>query len=235
MIKVVGIAGSSRENSNSERLLRMALDILSKEGIEVELITLHDKRINPCIYDACKAACARRYTGPEVGWGHFECIQKDDAAEIFKKLREADGLIIACPVYFSGVPGKLRALLERVGMMAEAREGYKFVAEKLGLKMPPIPTDPKKLEDWKYGALRHKVAAAIVTTRRTGANFVLAELLLWFTIMNMFIVGSVYWPIAIGGALASRDIEKDEEGVHTIKVLAENMVWLLKKIKEKKE
>jgi len=232
-MKVIGIAGSSRKDSNSERLLRMALDILAQEGMEVELITLYDKKINPCIYDACKAACARRFTGPEVGWGHFECIQKDDAVEIFKKLREADGIIIASPVYFSGVPGKLRALLERVGMMAEAREGYKFVAEKLGLKMPPIPTDEKKLEDWKYGPLRRKVAAAIVTTRRTGANFVLAELTLWFIILNMIVVGSVYWPVAIGGALASRDIEKDEEGVHTIKVLAQNMAWLLKKIKEK--
>ena len=47
----------------------------------------------------------------------------------------------------------------------------------------------------------------------------------------MIIPGSSYWNIAIGREKG--DVLKDEEGMRTMKVLGENMAWLLKKIKDK--
>ena len=45
-MKVVGIVGSPRSNGNTEYLVRNTLDEISKNGIEVELITLCDKKID---------------------------------------------------------------------------------------------------------------------------------------------------------------------------------------------
>jgi multimeric flavodoxin WrbA len=47
----------------------------------------------------------------------------------------------------------------------------------------------------------------------------------------MIIPGSSYWNIAIGREKG--EVLKDEEGMKTMKVLGENMAWLLKKIKDK--
>ena len=50
-MKVLGIVGSPREGGNTEHLVRECLKTISAGGIEVELVTLHDKEIGPC--DAC--------------------------------------------------------------------------------------------------------------------------------------------------------------------------------------
>ena len=75
--------------------------------------------------------------------------------------------------------------------------------------------------------------------RRTGANFTLAELALWFLINNFIIVGSTYWTMGLGGTkkseakgLSKDTAEKDIEGVETIKVFADNVAWLIQKLKE---
>ena len=44
----------------------------------------------------------------------------------------------------------------------------------------------------------------------------------------MMVPGSSYWNMGIG--LKKGDVEKDEEGIQTMKTLGENMAWLLKKI-----
>jgi hypothetical protein len=45
----------------------------------------------------------------------------------------------------------------------------------------------------------------------------------------MIVPGSSYWNIAIGREIG--DVEKDEEGIRTMKVLGRNMAWLLKQLK----
>ena len=49
----------------------------------------------------------------------------------------------------------------------------------------------------------------------------------------MIIPGSSYWNFAFGAAPG--DVLKDEEGMKTMKVLGENMAWLLEKIKDKRK
>ncbi|WP_174591872.1 flavodoxin family protein [Methanocella conradii] len=102
MYKVVGIVGSPRHISNTRYLVSEALETLKKEGIDVELITLGDKRIAPC--EACNA-CAEL----------FNCRIEDDFQEIYEKMVAADGIIVGSPVYFGSAAPQVMALLDRAG------------------------------------------------------------------------------------------------------------------------
>ena len=64
---------------------------------------------------------------------------------------------------------------------------------------------------------------------RAGVNFTYAQLLFFFIIMGMVVPGSTYWPIAYGRERG--EVLKDEEGMKTITSLAENLAWLLKKVR----
>jgi multimeric flavodoxin WrbA len=75
---------------------------------------------------------------------------------------------------------------------------------------------------------RHKVGAGVVAVRRAGAMHAFDALNHFFLISEMIVAGSSYWNIGIG--LEPGDVEKDEEGIRTMKVLGQNMAWLLKKI-----
>ena len=218
-MKILGIGGSERKGGNTEKMLNFVLERLSKEGIETELVTLYDKKIvSDCI------GCVDCRIGPA------ECIIKDDdLMPIFEKMLEADGIIIGAPVYFGSMPAKLKALLDRVGVLSEGRVDRDTPINDL---IWPKGKGP--------GLFQRKLGAGIVSTRRTGANFTLAELVMWFLINNFIVLGSSYWTVAIGtkrvpkqrGSTHTADqLETDPEGRHTLEDLAENFVWALKKLK----
>lgn len=73
-----------------------------------------------------------------------------------------------------------------------------------------------------------KLAASIVSCRRGGSSSAFDRLNKYWTISNMHIVGSQYWNQVHG--LRREDVEKDEEGLQTMRTLAQNMAWLLKSI-----
>lgn len=73
-----------------------------------------------------------------------------------------------------------------------------------------------------------KPAAAVAICRRGGATAVYQTLLMPFQMMNMPIVTSQYWNIAYGRIPG--EVVDDEEGMQTMRTLANNMAWLLKKI-----
>jgi multimeric flavodoxin WrbA len=76
--------------------------------------------------------------------------------------------------------------------------------------------------------LRRKVGAAVVAVRRGGAVHVFDSLNHFFLIGQMVVPGSIYWNMGIG--LHKGDVLKDEEGLETMRVLGENMAWLLKRL-----
>lgn len=71
-----------------------------------------------------------------------------------------------------------------------------------------------------------KLAAAVVSCRRGGASAAFDRLDKYFTICNMVVVGSQYWNQVHG--FTPEDVRKDEEGLQTMRTLAQNMAWLLK-------
>lgn len=97
-MKIIGINGSPRKDGNSEILLKIALDSLP---CETEQINLREYDIKRCL--ACGTCGKDKKTGK-----YQDCAMKgkDDVNMIYDKLLEADGFIIATPVYF-GLPTPL--------------------------------------------------------------------------------------------------------------------------------
>ncbi len=74
--------------------------------------------------------------------------------------------------------------------------------------------------------LKGKPAAAIVSCRRGGASAGFDRLNKYFAISSMPIVTSQYWNQVHGNT--PEEVLRDEEGMQTMRTLAENMAWLLK-------
>lgn len=108
MIKVVGISGSPRRLGNSELLLDRALEGAKLSGAHVEKIILNELCFKPC--QEC-GGCAK--TGA--------CVIKDDMDGIYKKLSTADVVIVATPIFFASVSAQLKAMIDRLQCVWEAK------------------------------------------------------------------------------------------------------------------
>ena len=74
--------------------------------------------------------------------------------------------------------------------------------------------------------LQFKPGAAIASARRAGTTATIDQLQKYFTISNMPIVASQYWPMVHGTSPA--DVERDEEGLQIMRQLARNLAWMVK-------
>ena len=84
-----------------------------------------------------------------------------------------------------------------------------------------------------HGAWKHKLGASVVTCRRAGNTAAYQRLNQYFGISNMPIVTSRYWNLI--HCNIAEEARQDEEGLQTMRVLGENMAWLLKCIQAGKE
>lgn len=80
--------------------------------------------------------------------------------------------------------------------------------------------------------LAYKAGASVAVCRRGGASATFDRLNKYFTILNMPVVSSQYWN-SVHGRLPG-EAEQDGEGLQTMRILGNNMAWLLKNIKEGK-
>lgn len=104
-MKIVGICGSPREGA-SEFLLKKALTELEKEDkFETVFISVRDKAISPCTH--CNDCVETK----------GKCSINDDMDEIYKALKEADGIILASPVHFGSISAQLKAVIDRCQAM----------------------------------------------------------------------------------------------------------------------
>ena len=74
--------------------------------------------------------------------------------------------------------------------------------------------------------LAFKPAAAVVSCRRAGASTTFDVINKYFTINNMLVVGSNYWNEVHGNK--AEEVLQDEEGLQTMRILGNNMAWVLK-------
>ncbi|MBO5412404.1 MAG: flavodoxin family protein [Clostridia bacterium] len=81
--------------------------------------------------------------------------------------------------------------------------------------------------------LAYKPAAAVVSCRRAGASTTFDVINKYFTINNMPVVGANYWNEVHGNK--AEEVLQDEEGLQTMRILGNNMAWLLKCIEKGKE
>lgn len=189
-MRVIGINGSSRKDGNTAIIVGKVFDELNKEGIETELIQLADYGIRPCRgCFACK--------------GRGNCVvAKDGFVEIFNRMVKADGVILGSPVYSADVSAKMKAFLERAGVV--------------------VATNP--------GLLRHKVGAAVAAVRRGGGMTTVDTMNHFMLNKEMIVVGSTYWNMVYGKDIG--DVLNDNEGMANMRNLGENMAWLIKRLKD---
>jgi multimeric flavodoxin WrbA len=130
MSKVLVISTSLRAKSNSDILTEQLLAGAKDAGHEVEHISLKGQKINFCI--GC-LACQKTQ----------QCVLKDDAIEIAEKVKNADTLVFATPIYYYEMSGQMKTLLDRLNplypsdykfrkvyMLSTAAEDEEFVPEK---------------------------------------------------------------------------------------------------------
>ncbi len=77
--------------------------------------------------------------------------------------------------------------------------------------------------------LKGKPACCVVSCRRGGASAAFDRLNKYFTICNMPVVPSQYWNQVHGSC--PEDVLRDEEGLQTVRTLAQNMAWMIKSLK----
>ncbi|MFI3141150.1 MAG: flavodoxin family protein [Clostridia bacterium] len=99
MKKVLAI-NSSRRKQNTYNLLTQIKEILEKQDIEVEIISLYDYEIKDCI--GCERCVLKD-----------NCVLKDDTELVKEKMLAADGIILSSPVYLRQVSGKLKTFVDR--------------------------------------------------------------------------------------------------------------------------
>ena len=127
-------------------------------------------------------------------------LDKDIINDCIEKMAKADGIILGSPTYFADLTPELKALIDRAGFVGKANGDI----------------------------FKHKVGAAVVAVRRAGAIHVFDSINHFFLISQMVIPGSSYWNIGMG--LEEKDVEMDPEGLQTMRVLGQNMAWLMKNI-----
>ena len=111
MSNVLVITTSLRAKSNSDILAERLIAGARDAGHSVAHISLKGKDIRFCI--GC-LACQKTQ----------KCVQKDDAVEIAEKVKNADTLVFATPIYYYGMSGQMKTLLDRMNPLYAA--DYKF-------------------------------------------------------------------------------------------------------------
>lgn len=188
-MKVVAINGSPRKGGNCAQMLDVLGRVLENEGIEFE-VCQPGAKVHPCM------ACYHCLDN-----GTLRCVQNDDGVnEIIEKCIEADGIVLASPVYHGGIAGGMKCVLDRLILAAGCGENK----------------------------LHHKVGAALCTLRRSGGMETYQQLLGTINTMEMVLVTSDYWN-AVHGA-EKGEVMQDTEGVEVIEKLGRNIAWMLKVI-----
>lgn len=186
-MKALGISGSPRSDGNTMLVTAHALSAMREEGIETELLSLADLTILGCT--ACMA-CRREE----------RCIIEDDLMPVYEKMKAADGIIIATPVYFGSATALVKGLLERTGYVVRNNRG----------------------------TFRGKVGGPLVVARRGGLTFTLAQMNYWFQTMEFYMAGVPRWNIAVG--LEKGEVAGDTEGMNAAWTFGKNLAFLMKAV-----
>ena len=100
-MNILVLSGSPRKGGNTDLLVDAFVKGASPKH-HVEVVSVHDYKINPCM--GCNA-CFRRED--------HNCCQKDDMQIVYEKMAKAEMLVIASPVYFYGLSAQLKTVIDR--------------------------------------------------------------------------------------------------------------------------
>jgi len=128
-INIVILKGSPRENGNSAVLADQVAAGARGTGVNIESFTLHNMDIRPC--DACDTC---RETGGV-------CVIKDDMQTLYPKLRAADAIVLASPIYWFTISAQLKLCIDRWYAL-ETPKGSELNGKKIGIVLTYGDSDP---------------------------------------------------------------------------------------------
>jgi multimeric flavodoxin WrbA len=187
-MKVIAINGSPKKEGNTYHALKMVGAQLEEQGIDFEIIHIGNKAVRGCL------ACGNCSKNKDE-----KCTTTSDKLnEWIQSMKNADGIILASPVYYAGIAGTMKCFLDRAFYVSGSNGGM----------------------------FRHKVGAAVVAVRRTGGSVTFDSLNHYLTYSEMILATSHYWNIIHGRTPG--EVVQDGEGAQIMSVLGNNMAWLLK-------
>lgn len=186
-MRVVLLSGSPRPEGNTFQVVEECASVIREQGLDAEVISLAGMKIESCT--ACRR-CAKE----------GNCMLDDGLAGIIDRIRDAEGFIVASPVYFGTARGDVMAALQRIGMVSMSTSRF----------------------------LSWKVGGPIAVARRGGHTAAIQEMLMFFFINNMIVPGSTYWNMLFGKEPG--EVWKDVEGITTVRLFSENVARLIRKI-----
>lgn len=99
-MKILSINGSRRKNGNTAHLIETILTSAKNGQVQTDTLSLGDYNIGAC-------------TGCEGCRSSWQCVIKDDFAQIVKKMDEAEAIILASPTYWYSVTSDMKRFIDR--------------------------------------------------------------------------------------------------------------------------
>lgn len=100
-MNILVLNGSPRPQGNTKQMVEAFREGAASSGNKVKVIDVCRKKIGGCL------ACEYCHTK-----GNGNCIQKDDMQEVYDLLKEAEMLVIASPIYYHGISGQLKCVID---------------------------------------------------------------------------------------------------------------------------
>lgn len=194
-MKVIAFNGSPHKMGNTASALELAKEQFENAGIEFEIFHVGIKPVAGCM------GCGMCFKNKNE-----ECIIKGDSVnEAIQKVKDADGVILASPVHYSGIAGNMKSFLDRLYYTCGANGNM----------------------------MRHKVGSSLVAVRRSGGTATFDQLNHYLLISEMIVPASNYWNVIHGAAPG--EITEDGEGMQILNVMCENMIWMLRSLEYSRE
>jgi multimeric flavodoxin WrbA len=198
---IVGICGSPRKQA-TEYVLKEALNQLEQLGFQTELYTVRGKTIRYCLHcDHCLK--------------NQKCAIKDDMYELYPLLEDAEGMIIATPVYNGGVSAQIKTVMDRCrALVAKDRNFFKY----------------------KVG-----VGIAVGGDRTGGQELALQQILTFYILNGMIPISGGFFGANLGASFWSKDtlkaVKRDTEGLRSLKKTIKGLTTYLnmREVKRKVE
>ncbi|TGE39221.1 flavodoxin family protein [Desulfosporosinus fructosivorans] len=127
------------------------------------------------------------------------CAFPDRVNEFLDIAKDADGFVFGSPVHYGSAGGAVTSFMDRVFYTDRCSGRQSFYL---------------------------KPAAGVISARRAGTTATFDQLNKYFTLSEMPVISSRYWNMVHGAT--PEDVEKDLEGLQTMRILARNMAWFLK-------
>ncbi len=190
---IVGICGSPRKQA-TEYVLKEALKLLGQMGFRTELYTVRGKKIKFCLHcDYCLK--------------NKKCAIKDDMYELYPLLKDAEGIIIATPVYNGGVSAQIKTVMDRCrALVAKDQNFFKY---KVGM------------------------AIAVGGDRTGGQELAIQQIITFYILNGMIPISGGFFGANLGAAFWSKDtlkdVKSDIEGLRNLKKTVKGLATYLKK------